>query len=81
MSYCRFVLNGFGKPSVQMNQLISQSKQNSAFLNFAILQFKMIRTFLIFVYIYNTCCIVSVSQNEQAEIIPVEGISQSSPHN
>lgn len=31
MSYCRLFLNGFGKQSVQMNQLISQSKLNNVF--------------------------------------------------
>lgn len=66
-------LNGFGKPSVQMNQLISQSKQNNVFLNSTILQCRMMPMFLIFVYVYNTCYIVMVPENKQAEIITVEG--------
>lgn len=68
MSYCRFVVNGFGKPSVQINQLISRSKQNKAFLNSAILLCKVVRMFLVFVYNFDKFYTVLMPEKQQSEL-------------
>lgn len=50
-------------------------------MHFSIIQREMRRMFLVFVYIYHPCDVVSVFENIQAGIITIERISQATAFN